>query len=134
MQYQAAEGHFDVPVILHHAVLGSLERMLGILLEVHGERLPEFLHPYPAVVVAVSEKSQAYAVQLRARLAREHGFVQLDESDEPLGGKLRRWRSLGVAATYVVGENEARSHAEDGHFGAMVNDVRGARQAVRLAP
>lgn len=50
LDYVSADNGRERPVLLHHAVLGSLERMMGILLEVHGVDLPDFLHPYDAVV------------------------------------------------------------------------------------
>jgi threonyl-tRNA synthetase len=50
------------PVILHHAVLGSMERMIGILLEVFGVDIPLFLHPVKAAIVSVSDKSKDYAI------------------------------------------------------------------------
>lgn len=104
------------PVILHHAVLGSLERMIGILLESFGVNLPRWLHPVPAMVICVSEKSKAYAEVLAAKLE-----VQADLSDEPLGKKLQMWRAKGVPDIYVVGEKEAAEYAESGVMAAMLN-------------
>lgn len=105
------------PILLHHAVLGSLERMIGILLESFGKNLPHFLHPYQSVVVAVSEKSKDYAALVQAEIK---GSV-LDNSDEPLGKKLSNWRAKGIPNIYVVGEKEANLYNESGIKKAMLN-------------
>lgn len=116
LEFINAENQSEVPILLHHAVLGSLERMIGILLESFGEHLPDFLHPYPKVVVAVSEKSNAYASQLAKYLV-----AKVDDSNEPLGKKLAFWRAKGVPAIYVVGEKEAKHFEQSGQYQAMLN-------------
>lgn len=116
LNYINSEGNKENPIILHHAVLGSLERMIGILLESFGSHLPEFLHPYPAVVLPVSEKSLNYAQQLSNKLK-----VEMDHSDEPLGKKLDIWRKKGVPNIYVVGEQEAKLFKENQDYYAVLN-------------
>lgn len=131
LSFQNEEGAYEEPVLLHHAVLGSLERMIGILLEVHGEKLPDFLHPYPLVVVPVSQKSLEYGRALSAHLKRSEPVVLLDEGDEPLGAKLRRWKQRGVCRLLVVGEKEAQGWLNGGLFEA--SDSAGAHPVpVRL--
>lgn len=117
LEFINAEGKKEEPVILHHAVLGSLERMVGILLESFGKDLPEFLHPYRSVVVAVSEKSLSYAKLVQGKV---EGAI-LDDSDEPLGKKLASWRSKGVPNIYVVGEQESNDYDQNGIISAVNN-------------
>jgi threonyl-tRNA synthetase len=112
----------DRPIILHHAILGSLERMIGILLESFGKDLPKFIHPYPSVIIAVSEKSLDYALQLGKKLA-----IEVDCNDEPLGKKLVNWRNKGVHDIYVVGEQEANIFKSDGLYKAVLN--QGAKRS-----
>lgn len=114
------------PILLHHAVLGSLERMIGILLESFGKNLPHFLHPYQSVVVAVSEKSKDYATLVQAEIK---GSV-LDNSDEPLGKKLSNWREKGVPNIYVVGEKEANLFKESGVKKAMLNRGKAKEEVI----
>lgn len=83
LEYVDRENNRRRPIMLHHAILGSLERMIGILLENCGCELPIFLRPIEKVVVAVSEKSRDYGLEL----ARRIGAI-FDESDDPLGKKL----------------------------------------------
>ncbi len=118
LEYVDKDNGRQRPVLLHHAVLGSLERMTGILLEVRGVSLPSFMHPYPQVVVPVSQKSFDYAQALCERLRAEGQPCEVDYGDDKLGAKIRKWRSRGVPALLVVGEKEAQQHAEDGLFRA----------------
>lgn len=125
LDYVGAADERPRPVLLHHAVLGSLERMVGILLEVHGVHLPAFLHPYPGVVVPVSGKSGDYACQVRQRLQEQGVQAEVDLSDEKLGAKLRKWKLRGCPAIWVVGEKEAQAFEESGAMRASRSE--GAR-------
>jgi len=116
LNYIDESGKKESPIILHHAVLGSLERMIGILLESFGVNLPSFLHPYPSKVVPISEKSLDYANLLAQKINSS-----IDSSDEPLGKKLAFWRNKGVIDIYVVGEKEANLFADSGEMKAMLN-------------
>lgn len=110
------KGEKERPIILHHAVLGSLERMIGILLESFGKDLPSFLHPYRSIVIPVSEKSAHYASILAKKLK-----VEIDNSNEPLGKKLANWRNKGVIEIYVVGEKESLLYEQENIFQAVLN-------------
>lgn len=116
LNYIDEQGKKSSPIILHHAVLGSLERMIGILLESFGVNLPQFLHPYPSKVVPISEKSLAYAKVVAKKLNSN-----VDISDEPLGKKLAFWRNKGVIDIYVVGEKEAQHYESSKVMQAMLN-------------
>lgn len=122
LSYLDAGNQEAVPVLLHHAVLGSLERMIGILLEIHGVALPLFLQPHEAVVVPVSAKAQAYAGSLYQLLRQRWKHALVDLSDEPLGAKLRYWKQRGVPYVLVVGEKEAQQHVESGLWPAALNN------------
>lgn len=116
LNYINSKDEMERPVILHHAVLGSLERMIGILLESFGVHLPSFLHPYPEVIMAVSEKSLEYA-----KILSNENNVLLDNSDEPLAKKIRFWKEKGVPKIYVVGEKEFNGYKEEGIKKAVLN-------------
>lgn len=116
LEYIDENNQSQAPIILHHAVLGSLERMIGILLESFGKELPLFLQPYPSVVVAISEKSKHYSQIVAEKLNSLY-----DNSDEPLGKKLEYWRNKGVPHIYVVGEKEAQYYNENGVMNAVLN-------------
>ncbi len=118
------------PVMLHHAVLGSLERMVGILLEVHGVHLPDFLHPHPVAVVPVSGKSADYAKIVAQRLREQGHKVEVDASDDKLGAKLRRCKLKGVPLVWVVGEKEAQAYAASGVVAATLSSGSENRSVV----
>jgi threonyl-tRNA synthetase len=109
------EGVAEQPVMIHHAVLGSLERMIGILLELFGAELPSFLQPHEAVVLPVSDKFSAYARKCHRALVQQWPDALVDDSPEPLGARIRRWKLRGVPHILVVGEKEAEkaAHSDD---------------------
>lgn len=117
LHYIDKDNEKRVPILLHHAVLGSLERMVGVLLESFGKDIPLFLQPYEGVIVAVSEKSSDYAQLLK----KENPHLLLDISSSPLGKKLEHWRQKGVPHIYVVGEKEARRYEAEGVKEAVLN-------------
>lgn len=122
LKFLNAQNEEEAPVILHHAVLGSLERMIGILLEQHGVDLPLFLHPHEVVVVPVSDKASEYARQIHRVLRSKWKHALADHSAEPLGAKLRYWKTKGVPYILVVGEKEAKAFAESGAMSAALNN------------
>lgn len=116
LKYINENNEIESPIILHHAVLGSLERMIGILLESFGKEIPDFLHPYKEVVISVSNKSQEYANYLA-----DVRHCLVDNTDEPLGKKLKYWRERGVPNILVVGEKEYQEFKENNILGAILN-------------
>ncbi len=116
------KGLKERPVILHHAVLGSLERMIGVLLESFDKNLPDFLHPYPHVVVPVSEKYVDYAKKIFDKL-KENDWVYLDSQNANLGKKLQHWKHLAAPSIYVVGQKEEQLFQEKNECYVMKNNV-----------
>jgi threonyl-tRNA synthetase len=131
LDYVGADNAKARPVVLHHAVLGSLERMIGILLEVHGVDLPPFLQPYDAVVLAVSEASKGYARECSKALRGRWKDVLVDDSDSPLPAKIAHWKQKGVPRVFVVGAKEVQAHADGKGLPAMLSS--GARRLVDLS-
>ncbi len=107
LEYVAADGAFQRPVMIHRAMLGSLERFLGILIEHTAGAFPMWLAPVQAKVLPVSEKTLDYARGAAAALAAEGLRVELDESNEKLGYKIRQAQLEKVPYMLVVGAKEA---------------------------
>jgi threonyl-tRNA synthetase len=104
--YVGADGAEHRPVMIHRAMLGSLERFLGILIEHTAGAFPAWLTPVQAVVLPVSEKFLAYAETVHARL-RDAGLrAELDTRDEKLGFKIREAQLQKVPYMLVVGARE----------------------------
>src|SRR5579863_6101013 len=107
LHYRASDGHDHAPVMIHRALAGSLERFFGIAIEHFAGAFPAWLAPVQAVVVSISEHQLAYAHETGARL-REMGYrVEVDESNEKLGYKIRHWKTQKVPYILVAGKQEA---------------------------
>jgi threonyl-tRNA synthetase len=104
--YVAAEGDERRPVMIHRAMLGSLERFLGILVEHLGGAFPLWLAPVQALVLPVSEKFLAYAEDVGTRLGGAGLRVEVDRRGEKLGYKIRDAQLQKVPYMLVVGGRE----------------------------
>lgn len=119
LKYIDSENKEHRPIILHHAILGSLERMIGILLESFGKDFPEFLHPIKSVVLAVSENQKDYS-EIVYNLIKDK-YVLIDNSSEPLGKRIRNWKSKGVPNIIVVGDKEKMEYQDSGIISYMLD-------------
>jgi threonyl-tRNA synthetase len=128
------------PAMLHRAVFGSLERFFGVYLEHCGGNFPSWLAPKHAIVVTVSEKSDAYARQVVERLRGMGVRVEADLSSDKLGAKIRNARLLRYPYMLVVGPKEAEIDSvgvrsrDAGELGSMKVDDLAARLAAESQP
>ncbi len=111
LEYTAEDGTKKRPVVLHRAVLGSLERFFGILVEHTGGDFPLWLSPEQARVIPVSDKLLDYARSVAAELRAAGLRVTVDERNEKLGAKIRHGELEKVPALLVVGEKEREAAA-----------------------
>ncbi|MBI2255228.1 MAG: threonine--tRNA ligase [Proteobacteria bacterium] len=105
--YIDEDGNRAVPIMVHHAVLGSLERFIGMLLEHCQGRLPLWLAPDQVLIAAVSDQYLGYAEEAAIQLESEGYRVAIDASNETLPRKIVSWRERGVPVLGVVGAREA---------------------------
>ena len=116
------------PVMIHRALLGSMERFAGILIEHYAGRLPAWLAPVQAILLPVSDRQNEYAAEVAGEF-RERGIrVSVDERSESVGRKIRDAELGRYPFMLVVGDREqeagqvsVRSH-EKGELGAMAID------------
>ncbi len=106
LEYVAADGSFRPPVMIHRAMLGSIERFFGILIEHTAGAFPLWLAPVQAKVIPVSEKALDYARDIAGLLGARSLRVELDDSNEKLGYKIRHAQLEKVPFMLVVGEKE----------------------------
>src|SRR5229473_1752790 len=99
------------PAMIHRAILGSLERFIGVLLEHTGGVLPFWLAPEQARVLSLSEKVEAYAAEVAALLKGTGFRASADLRNEKLGFKVREAELAKVPYMVVVGEREAAARA-----------------------
>ncbi len=109
LDFVGTDGAAHRPVMLHRAILGSLERFLSVLIEHVGGAFPVWLAPEQAVVVTVSEKQVDYAHEV-VRVLREKGLrARADVGPDKLGAKIRAARLTRVPYVVVVGDKEAEA-------------------------
>ncbi|MBV8633329.1 MAG: threonine--tRNA ligase [Burkholderiaceae bacterium] len=105
-EYVAEDNSRKRPVMLHRAILGSLERFIGILIENHGGAFPLWLAPTQAVVMNITEAQAEYATQV-AQTLRSQGFrVDLDLRNEKIGYKIREHSLQKLPYQIIIGDKE----------------------------
>jgi threonyl-tRNA synthetase len=107
LTYTSSAGTEERPVMIHRAILGSVERFIGVLIEHTGGVLPFWLAPEQARVLSLSEKVEGYAKQIADLLKREAYRVTADLRGEKLGFKVREAELAKVPYMIVAGEREA---------------------------
>ena len=107
LEYVAEDGSQQRPVVIHRAMLGSLERFLGILIEHYGGAFPVWLAPVQAVVVPIADRHLEYASQVASRLQAQGFRVQVDGRNERMNAKIRDAQLQKVPYMLVVGDREA---------------------------
>jgi threonyl-tRNA synthetase len=130
LTYQGEDNAEHRPVMIHRALLGSMERFAGILIEHHAGRFPLWLAPTQAIVLPVADRHNERAAEVARRLADAGLRCRVDERSESVGRKIRDAELARAPYMLVLGDREAeegavavRSH-EEGDLGQMgVDDV-----------
>jgi threonyl-tRNA synthetase len=112
--------------MVHHAVLGSLERFIGMLLEHWKGRLPGWLAPEQVLVASVGEAQAGYAAKAHEALLAAGFRSVLDDSQDTLSKKALRWREAALPALAVAGEREVE--------GSSLSVRRLGSQAAEIVP
>ncbi|HEY2340202.1 MAG TPA: threonine--tRNA ligase [Steroidobacteraceae bacterium] len=99
-----------VPVMLHRAIFGSLERFFGILLEHHAGRLPAWLSPVQAVLMGITDRQHAYVAATADFLKNQGLLVQCDLRNEKVGFKIREHTLQRVPYLLVAGDKEVAAN------------------------
>ncbi len=106
LSYTGEDGKEQVPVIVHRAILGSLERFIAILVEHYQGKFPTWLAPEQARIVTISQQTNGYAEKVYAELKKAGIRATLDIEDKTLEYKIREAISLRVPYTVVLGKKE----------------------------
>ncbi|HKS23489.1 MAG TPA: threonine--tRNA ligase [Thermoanaerobaculia bacterium] len=123
LEYIGADNAEHRPVMIHRAILGSIERFIGIIIEHFAGAFPFWLSPVQASVLPLSEKFVDYGREVLSKLKSAGIRAEIDESNEKLGAKIRHAQLQKVPFMLVVGEKEAAS-------GTVALRERGAQQSV----
>ena len=104
--YVDKEGNKDVPVMIHRAILGSLERFVGILIEHYSGNLPFWLSPVQVMTLNITDKHRSYAEEINSKLL-DYGFrSECDSSNEKISYKIRNHAITRVPYMVIVGDQE----------------------------
>lgn len=106
LRYTNNEGHEVRPVMIHRAVLGSLERFLGVLIEHCGGDFPLWLAPVQARILTITESQDAYAHQVCEQMQRAGVRAEVDLRNEKLGYKIREAEVHKIPYMVVIGDKE----------------------------
>lgn len=137
--YIAEDSQKHVPVMLHRAMFGSLERFTGILLEHHAGKLPTWLAPVQAVVLNITDKQDDYVRNVTETLKNQGLRVESDLRNEKVGFKIREHTLQRVPYLLVAGDREAGSNSlavrtrNGKDLGAMSIDVIAAKLGHEIA-
>ncbi|CAM3588200.1 threonine--tRNA ligase [Halomonas sp. FME1] len=108
-QYVTEEGQRKSPVMLHRAIVGSMERFIGILIEHYAGAMPLWLAPQQAVVMIITDSQREYALELEKRLQKSGLRVKADLRNEKIGFKIREHTLQKVPYLLVVGDKEVEA-------------------------
>jgi threonyl-tRNA synthetase len=107
LSYIGEDGQPHRPAIIHHANVGSLERVVGILLEHYAGALPVWLAPVQAVLIPIADRHLPYAQQVVSRVRAAGVRVELDSSGERMNAKIRKAQMQKIPYMLIVGDKEA---------------------------
>ena len=105
-EYVAEDGSRQTPVMLHRAILGSLERFIGILIENYAGKMPVWLSPVQAVVLNITDRQDERCKEITESLQKQGFRVDLDLRNEKIGFKIRHHTLSRVPYLLVVGDRE----------------------------
>ncbi|WP_254910354.1 threonine--tRNA ligase [Gulosibacter sp. 10] len=125
LEYAAADGTRKQPVMIHRALLGSIERFFAILLEHYAGAFPVWLAPEQVVGIPVAEEYADYLGEIVERLRREGVRAQLDDSSDRMPKKIRTHTKAKVPFQLIAGEDDRSQHAVSFRFrdGSQRNGV-----------
>ena len=109
LEYVGADGQPHQPIMVHRALLGSVERFFGVLIEHYAGAFPLWLSPVQAVVLPISEKHLEYARRVTHQLKAAGIRVQMDDRNEKLNARIRDAQLQKVPFMLIVGDREAQA-------------------------
>jgi len=104
--YIAEDGAKHAPVMLHRAILGSLERFIGILIEQHAGTMPLWLSPEQIVVLNIASRHDEYAQSIYAELEKQGLRAKIDLRNEKIGFKIREHSMQRIPYLLIIGDKE----------------------------
>jgi len=104
--YIAENGSKQTPVMLHRAILGSLERFIGILIEQYSGTMPIWLSPVQIVIMNIADRHEQYVEQLNEKFEKQGFRVKIDLRNEKIGFKIREHSMQRIPYLLIIGDKE----------------------------
>ena len=141
LEFAAADNTRQRPVMIHRALMGSIERFFGVLMEHYAGALPGWLSPVQATIVPVADRHADYAAEVATGLRAAGLRVEVDDGDDTVGEKIRNAITHKHPAVYVVGDSDVagrtvgvRLRGEDERRGVALAEAVAALAAGCAAP
>jgi len=109
IEYIGADNQPHRPFMIHRALMGSVERFFGTLIEFYGGNFPVWLAPTQAIILTVSEVSTDYAQQVYTAMKKQKVRVEIDTKSEKIGYKIREAEMAKIPYIIIIGEKEVNS-------------------------
>lgn len=109
LEYTGEDGAKHRPIMIHHVILGSLERMLGILIEHFAGAFPLWLAPEQVRILSLTDRSNDYALKIQKTLRDREIRAEVDLRNEKIGFKIREGWSMKVPYLIIVGDEEEKN-------------------------
>jgi threonyl-tRNA synthetase len=106
LEYVGSDGQKHRPVVIHRAPFGSLERLIGMLIEHYAGEFPVWLAPVQAAVLPITDDVLGYAQSVVTELKQNNVRVELDDRNEKINYKIREWETKKVPYMLIVGKKE----------------------------
>ncbi len=104
--YRGSDGRDHRPIMIHRALMGSLERFFGILIEHYGGAFPLWLSPVQVAILTIADRHNDYAMEVTSRLRAEGIRVELNTENEKIGHKIREATIRKVPYSIIIGDKE----------------------------
>ncbi len=111
LTYVGEDGQEHRPYMIHRALLGSMERFFGVLIEHYAGAFPVWLAPVQAVLIPIADRHVEYANQVAARLKEAGLRAEVDDASDRMGNKIRKAQEQKIPYMLVVGDKEAEAGA-----------------------
>ena len=128
LEYRTAENNAERPLMLHRAILGSMERFFGILLEHYGGGLPSWLAPVQVALIPINDDMISYAEEVADKLVAAGVRCEIDGASAPMKAKIAKAQQQKIPYMLILGKREAEEgkvglrHRTEGDLGAVTLD------------
>ena len=109
LEYVEEDGSRQKPVVIHRAMLGSLERFLGVLIEHLSGNFPTWLSPIQVIIIPITDKHLDYSYNVYKKFKSQNIRIEIDESNERMNAKIRNAQLRKIPYMFIIGDNEISS-------------------------